>query len=239
MKKNKVKRNVIIILIITLLLILGTVLSYILNFKGYPVSKDVTDWANLGSYVGGLLSPLISLISLIVLTYITYLISKNDNVANFKLNLLSRRLAAYDRLVEHCPEVLKSTEEYTKDFDSKFDFEAVLTNETLKNEMLENCKRVRRSYVELKAELVFFEIRYGHIFEFDFKSSCYTLLLSSLENEIKYYHFFSKEIQGLGVEKDTDFVNIDSSKIEEYLFDFLGKIRIELDYKMMIEQGLN
>lgn len=233
MKKNNVKKNVIIILIITLLLILSTVLSYILNFKGFSVSKDGADWANLGSYVGGILSPLISLISLIVLTYITYLISKNDNVANFKLNLLSRRLEAYDKLVELCPEVLKSTEEYTKDFDSNFSFETILANETLKNEMLANCKRVRKSYIELRAALVFFEIRYGHIFEFDFKSNCYTSLLSSLESEIKYYHFFSKEIQGLGDEKDTDSVDIDSSKIEGYLFEFLGKIRTELDYKMM------
>jgi uncharacterized membrane protein len=235
MKKNNVKRNVIIILVITLLVILGTVSSYVFNFHSYSVSKDGNDWANLGSYLGGILSPLISLISLIVLTYITYLISKNDNVANFNLNIVSRKMDAFEKLVGVCPEVMKSLEEYTKDYDSPDVFHTILTNESKKKEMLENCKSVRNSYIDLKSEVMYFEIRYGHIFEFDFKSNCYTSLLELLENEIKYYHLFMQEIQGAGNEKDTDNADIDSSKIEEYLFEFLGELRIELDSDMMIK----
>lgn len=239
MTNKNVTKNMIIVLVITLLIILGTVLSYIVNFKEYSVSKDGADWANFGSYIGGILSPLISLISLIVLTYITYLISKNDNVASFNLNLLSRKMDAFDKLVALCPEVLKSTEEYTKDFNSQTDFIAILTNEDKKNEMLENCNKVRESYIELRAAVMYFEVRYGHIFEFDFKSNCYTSLLKLLENEIKYYHYFIKEIQGIGDEKETDKVNINSGEIEEKLYEFLGELRKELDNNIKIESRLN
>lgn len=235
MTNKNVTRNMIIVLVITLLIILGTVLLYVVNFKEYSVSKDGTDWANFGSYIGGVLAPLISLISLIVLTYITYLISKNDNVANFNLNLLSRKMDAFDTLVGLFPEVLKSLEEYTKDFNSQTDFENILTDEVKKNEMLENSNRVRKSYIELRAAVMYFEVRYGHIFEFDFKSNCYMSLLKLLESEIKYYHFFIKEIQGIGDEKETDNVNIDSGKIEEYLYEFLGELRKELDNKIKVE----
>ena len=229
MTNKNVTRNMIIVLVITLLIILGTVLSYIVNFKEYSVSKDSVDWANFGSYIGGILSPLISLISLIVLTYITYLISRNDNVANFNLNLLSRKMDAYDKLVSLFPEVLKSLEEYTKDFNSQTDFESILTDEVRKNEMLENSERVRKSYIDLRAAILYFEERYGHLFEFDFKSSCYTTLLKLLDSEIKYYHFFIKEMQGIGDEKETDNVNIDSGEIENNLYKFLGELRKELD----------
>lgn len=239
MTNKNVTRNIIIVLVITLLIILMTVLLYVVNFMEYSVSKDGTDWANFGSYIGGVLSPLISLISLIVLTYITYLISKNDNVANFNLNLLSRKMDAFDTLVSLFPEVLKSLDEYTKDFNSQTNFENILMDEVKKNEILENSNRVRNSYIELRAAVMYFEVRYGHIFEFDFKSNCYTSLLKLLESEIKYYHFFIKEIQGIGEEKETDNENIDSGKIEEYLYKFLGELRKELDNNIKIESRLN
>ena len=239
MTNKNLIRNIRIVLVITLLIILGTVSLYVFNFKEYSVSKDGADWANFGSYIGGILSPLISLISLFVLAYITYLISKNDNVASFNLNLLSRKMDAFDKLVALCPEVLKSTEEYTKDFNSQTDFVAILTNEDEKNEMLENNNKVRESYIELRAAVMFFEVRYGHLFEFDFKSNCYTSLLKLLESEIKYYRNFIKEIQGIGDEKETDKVNIESGEIEEKLFEFLGELRKELDNNLKIESILS
>ncbi len=52
---------------------------YIINFHKLDISTNPNDWADFGEFVGGVLSPLLSVANLIILGYITIFVSEQDS----------------------------------------------------------------------------------------------------------------------------------------------------------------
>lgn len=80
----KLRINLIIfsVIVITLILTFIPIIYYAYNF--HSISSNTNDWANLGSYIGGILIPLYSLLSLIFIVWISILIYRRDTKYNKK-----------------------------------------------------------------------------------------------------------------------------------------------------------
>ena len=72
------KKNWTIIILISIGIISVPYIVYFLYFKDYSVSTLTIDWANFGTYLNGVLVPLIMLIGLLI----SYVISKNNERTN-------------------------------------------------------------------------------------------------------------------------------------------------------------
>lgn len=80
--KFKISLIIFSVAIITLILTSIPIIYYAHNF--YSISSNTNDWANLGSYIGGILTPLYSLLSLIFIVWISILIYRRDTKYNKK-----------------------------------------------------------------------------------------------------------------------------------------------------------
>lgn len=177
-----------VLTIIAVLIVLMTVLTFLLNFRTQIISDNISDWGSLGSYIGGILSPVISFISLIVLAYITYLVSRNNSEENRNLNLLKRRLDAFEELIKYYNKV------NTKGWATAIIVNSILT-ELKKTDVLTITTTVKNLSEKLNNEIVFFfeyyyflnsfDKRYSHIFEYDFSNDDYNkvVLTANLVSE--------------------------------------------------------
>lgn len=78
----KSKSLILILSISFFSLFLLTVIFYIFNFKGNGISNDPENWAQFGTYFGGILSPLISILNLIILSYLSIKLVRDEDDRN-------------------------------------------------------------------------------------------------------------------------------------------------------------
>jgi len=227
------KRKYILIYGICFLVILTTpIFFFVYNFRSYEISNETIHWGVFGDFIGGILNPIISLANLLILGYLTYLVSKQSNIENKKLFLLQQKMLAYQDLVKNFKEINLLPKRMSQ-FKSKFNVsEAIPINkrgeffiqETFKlNEMLNVFSDF---YYTLKT----FDLRYGHLFEYDFDKSAFKNLLREAKN---MNDTFDKFQFGL-TENDNNFQDLDidtnffNKKYLKYLEDFINEIRSEL-----------
>ncbi|QZT35659.1 hypothetical protein K5X82_10030 [Halosquirtibacter xylanolyticus] len=79
--KNRYRYNWSLIIIISILLILALG-SYWCQFYNYPISKDPTDWANFGGYLGGTTSFITVLVALCI-NYQTIKLTKKNSIREY------------------------------------------------------------------------------------------------------------------------------------------------------------
>lgn len=72
-KDERVKELVVAVIVVSI----GLLLFYIYSFKSGKLSSDSSDWANLGSYFSGLISPVIGFITILLL-FKTYKSQKDE-----------------------------------------------------------------------------------------------------------------------------------------------------------------
>lgn len=95
------KTTLITLIIVSTILLTIPVVIIIRNFNTQEISTDISKWGAFGDYIGGILNTTISLLSLIILGYLTHIVSKQSNEKNKKLNLLMRKLDAYEQVSEY------------------------------------------------------------------------------------------------------------------------------------------
>lgn len=64
--------------LLLLFLLVAPILVYWLNFKGYGVSDNPSNWGVFGDYIGGVLNPFIAFLNLGILIYLTVFVSRED-----------------------------------------------------------------------------------------------------------------------------------------------------------------
>lgn len=202
---------------------------FVSNFKSANISEQISDWGAFGDYFGGTINTIISLFSLIILGYLTFLVSEQSNKENKKINILLRRLDAYDKLSSYFPEINR--------FISR-----IYRTVTILNDKIEKNIEDQNSITEVKKELYkkidffsefyhflfAFNLRYGHLFEYDFNSIFYRNLVENakLVND----HFKSVEATfELGKDNYVPYNHELTIKLFDDLVIFVDSLRKELE----------
>ena len=87
-KLKNIFRAFILVVIISGVICLIVFGFYIYNFHGYSISKNPADWGPFGSYISGVLGPILSFLNMALIIYVTLRIFHFEHASN----KLSRRL---------------------------------------------------------------------------------------------------------------------------------------------------
>jgi len=174
------KNRIWIILIVILVLLLATpILIFAMKFGNNILSEDITLWAAFGDYFGGILNTIISLFSLIILTYITILVSRLTSKENKDLYILERKMEAYEELTKFFSELNLVPRRLDNSLSSLI--RTVQAEQSTDPLTLQKGLNEIRSQVDLVFEYHFFlfgfNVRYSHLFEYDFQSENYMELI--------------------------------------------------------------
>lgn len=199
------KKNLIFFAILFITLLILPLIVFIIKFKSSNISDSISDWAAFGDYIGGLANIVISVTSLIVLSFLTYIVSKQSSIENRKTNILIRKLDAYEGLTAFFPELNQFFTEILKVLqmiNKRFNEESPNLDEIkeLKNDFSKKVQVFSNFYYFLYT----FNVRYGHLFEFNFDKIEFTRAIKNakLLNE----HFISAR----------DSFNFDENKLIPY-----------------------
>lgn len=174
------------------------IILFVLNFYSQPISKDIDDWASFGSYVSGVVNTFVAVVSLIVLSYLTYFVSKQSSSENKKVNLLMRKLDAYESLVAFLPVLQNSLDNMVWNVKYALKYIDVQGAEKEYEEYLNKVFESVRNFKELNFFLSSFTERYGHLFNYDFDCSDFSELMDrSDENSV----FYDKMLENLSSRK--------------------------------------
>jgi hypothetical protein len=153
---------------------------YLFNFGSATISSDPTAWGVLGDYFGGVLNPIISLASLCLLGYLTHLVSEQTNKATKNLFILERRMLAYDEIAKF----IKPINSFMAKMDNIMSMVPVY-NKLQPDQGIEHMitiydelRELGQIFTEFHYTLFEFNVRYGHLFKYDFSSKEYERLLA-------------------------------------------------------------
>jgi hypothetical protein len=184
MKGLKIASYTICVLII-LMLVCFPLFSYYDQFGGGGVSNKPEDWAYFGDFVSGTVSAIIAFLSLIIISYLTFIVHKNSN------HYLQKRIDAFDLLTSYTPRVVMFFDKMTRlmsDYNVEMSKLKGVKGINITTEATNFVNSKRNILDELEDELreyelfIFnFEIRYGHIFKYDFQSADYKVFKNTLK----------------------------------------------------------
>ena len=211
-------------------LIIAPIILFVIKFGSQSISNDITDWASFGSYISGIINTFIAIISLIVLSYLTYFVSRQSSSENKNVNMLMRKLDAYESLVSYVPILNSSMENMIWYIGKVIKYMTIPNSEKEYEENLEKIFEAVRNFKEFHFFLISFEDRYGHLFNYNFNSSDFTELAERAEETAEYYDKMlenlsvrKKEIPPDGEKKSAEFVTA--------LTKFNSSLKNELDTK--------
>ncbi|KAF2080262.1 hypothetical protein [Flavobacterium sharifuzzamanii] len=225
----KNKRVIIFLIVVFVALLTLPLFFFILNFNSNILSNDISDWASFGDYLGGTINTLISLFSLIILGYLTYLVSEQSNAENKKNNILMRRMDAYDELTAFFPQVNQFLLDFAKSANTILDKVQVkpLDDYLIREKQLELNKQILL-FKNFYSLLFSFNVRYGHLFEYNFNSEDYIKIVQDA-NILKV--FFEETIDFLHGNMETP--NMIEDNLMRNFFDdlvrFINQLRKELN----------
>lgn len=228
MKRRTLFITIGVVMVVSLII---PILCFWLKFRFFNFSSNISDWGNFGSYIGGVITPIISIYSMIILGYITYLLSENSNEENRKLHILQKKLDAYEEFTKFFPRFNQAPLKLKYILEGVArDINEIGTDKELLKKESERIFLQVEFFVEFYYFLFNFNLRYGHLFKYNFESNDFKQALS-LSRQIKddylsiYECFISLDLSALMIkEKD--------SKIEEmldYLVNFINAVREELE----------
>jgi hypothetical protein len=217
----------ILLITVGLVIFISPIIIYMWYFNQSEISTNAEAWGVFGDFVGGVMNPLLSLANLGVLGYLTYLIAKQSNEENRKRALHDKRMIAYDRLCEHAAAI------------NSFNYKLRIIPKVNPNEksveglaehvseLLNEMRKVAHFYIDLSSFLREFNVRYSHLFDYDFKSKVYLQLIKDCELVFEY--FISK------VDSNDEEVTSGAPPLKQFadkMTDFINAIRNEV-----IEKG--
>jgi hypothetical protein len=195
LKSNFSKSNLFrLISVFALIAILPIIFLYY-KLGNQTISNDISDWSDFGGFVSGTTNTIISIFSLIILAYLTYFVGQQSNKENKNVNLLMRKLDAYDALASHMPRFNIFAHDFSRN--------ARIVMKELKAEKrsLEFQNRINNlieniSYIyELNYFLYSFSNRYGHLFDYNFAGEEYRGLTKISEKVNQFYSEFAVKIE--------------------------------------------
>lgn len=166
-------------------------------FNSQVVSDNISDWASFGGYIGGTVNTVISVLSFFVLSWLTYLVSDINNKENKKLNILDKKLTAYDELIKFSPEINRRLIliEFLID---KMNYKAELTSDLNDVDYIKAKKELFQNsnfFIDFYYFVFNFNVRYSHIFEYDFNSEDYKLFLESSKQVKDFFYSVIKKFE--------------------------------------------
>lgn len=205
------------------------ILLFTYNFWNQKMSSTISDWGTFGDFMGGTINTLVSLISLIVLGYLTYLVGKQSNEANKENNLLLRRLEAFNELSDFMPKMDFQIKETSKcvnilNENLKNNFLSIEKEENYKNIISTQCSNLSKFF----SYISYFDVKYKHIFNYNFKSNDFKELKESAQKNDEDY----QQIQIFIDSNTKNGENLDLSEMEVFLrllSTFLKEISKELN----------
>ncbi len=214
------KRRLRTLIIISAIIITIPIIFFIVFFHNQNISHNQSDWAVFGTYINGLLSPMISLMSLVVLVYIYLIIQKLSSEENHKLYKLKRRIEAYDNLLEFIPEI-KAIEMKLKYANITIKSKILQTNKERVYKSIDEIKSIIDSYTKFYFFLINFYPRYGHLFTQEIYNSTYKDLVDSSKKLLDSLQLYYIGLNTLDFEKKENEVQFDKyyelfSKLTEY-----------------------
>lgn len=153
--------------------ILVLAIIFIINFSGQHYSTNIADWGTFGDFLGGVLNPFISLISLMLIAFLTIYITGREGQRQF---YLSKKVEAYGELMSY----------YSKLNFLKFSLFSKIViikkqehDKKIHEYIRENKDMLIRdinTFDDFDTYLRVFDIKYSHIFDYDFKNHEYEKL---------------------------------------------------------------
>ena len=221
-----VNRFLWVISILTVLGIAFAIFKFFEFFGNTSYSYDIAQWGQFGDFFGGILNPFISLISLIILGYLTYIVNResgNNNIALFKLE---KKMEAFDQLMNYhqylsktervlVPDIKKHLDIYNRDVWAKID-----------PELLKRIKDFYYYFIDVNYYIQSFNLRYSHLFKYNFKSTDFSYLRDKFSYLNKYF-LLMLDLNQFKNEIPPDFWEKYTSTISEYS-NFLRDLREEL-----------
>lgn len=190
-------KKIIRLSIICIILLFVPVVLFIMNFNSQSISNDIDDWSSFGGYISGVTNTIISGISLIVLAYLTYFVGKNSSIENKNVNILMRKLDAYEKLSSYLPTLALSLESMIWHLSGIVKYFNDQSNQMVFEEYLEKFYHSIHNVKEVHYFLLSFGERYEHLFRYDFKSSDYKQLCEASTKVVDDYDkFLSKFDKG-------------------------------------------
>lgn len=231
MKMQKFSKPIQIIIATAMLAILFPLIIYLFNFSSRSFSDDTADWTIFADFVGGTVNTLISLISLLTLGYLTYYVSKNTNQQNKIVNVLIRRIDAYEVLASYYPEIEKNgtaLQELVIRIVLKTDPLNPKFSKKDKKESIKELEELQRFYKTLFHFIESYGLRYGHLYSYDFISKDFIELVLDAYNMDDYVFVLKKKVfEDLPVNSTTDYTEKNKS-MKEGFKKLLIKLKQEL-----------
>ena len=227
MKRKTLFITIGIVMLVSLII---PIFYFWLKFKSFNISSSISDWGNFGAYIGGVITPIISVYSVIILGYITFLIGKNSNEESKNLYILQKRLEAYDELMKYLPKIHQAPIKMKLQIDALMHILIEENDISLERYLRETDKVLEQ--VEFFVDFHYFAFnylpRYGHLFQYDFDSIDYRKIID-LSGQIRDY--FLSFHKGLVNRTETSYMPEGIASIDElfdHLVNFINEIRNEL-----------
>jgi hypothetical protein len=190
MKKHK-NLKIGILYIVGLLTILTPLMFFLIYFKDNSISSLQSDWADFGTFIGGILTPIISILSLVILIYIYFEIENLSNKNNHNLYVLQKKMEAFEKLQSYTQEFSQLTIKMhqIKNQVKSPKFKDLIN---LNEKTLTEVRGVSNSCTDFHVFIKHFSIRYNHIFNKGIESSCYSELIKNteiLQSDMTSYYF--------------------------------------------------
>lgn len=220
---DRVKRRILRLLILSVVLIAAAIIPFVLTFSGSGISSDLSDWALFGDYFSGAVNTTVSIISVIILAYITVLIPRLDSRENQKLFIQQKKIEAYDEFAKHftliqtIPERVASQKKLMANL-SNVESDIKRGKEILNagfQELSHSVEQFRETYHFIYN----YGIRYAHIFEYDFRSDEFGMIIDTSK---KLMEHLESNLHGLSQGKLIPF-EMNKEELVEYI-KTIGKV---------------
>lgn len=205
---------------------------YIYHFSDAKISKDPNYWGVFGDYLGGTLNPIIGLSNLVVLSYLTYLISRQSIKENKRLFFLKQKITAYSELVgsfKALNSFVRTNSEVSSMIKLLERVPFVEQRSQFYVQEIIKLREVSHVFFDLYITLFTFKVKYGHLFQYDFRNDKFRKLLDEAKNVSDETHSYTQSVLSGNSENVRSDAHPLSDSFLNLLTDFVNQIRKEIE----------
>jgi len=221
------ERAIVIFAIVAGILLVIPIIFFVVNFWGTQISERAEDWAYFGGYFGGLIGTIVSVLSLFIIGYISIWVSKQGSAENKNIYINKQRFDAYNKLTTMLPDFQKNTiigldeiARLNKNIDEKSIF--LLTSK------YPGIDLAYKSASDLFYFIVHFDSMFRVLFDYDFKSAEFKILINETGKIFHYFEKASNYIHGLDNSFESDFKKEDFFSFIRNIGNFCKRLETEI-----------